>query len=693
MANHLAGSTSPYLLQHQHNPVDWYPWGPEALERARKEDRPIFLSIGYAACHWCHVMERESFEDPQVAKLLNERFICIKVDREERPDLDQIYMIAVQMLTGHGGWPMNVFLTPQGEPFYGGTYWPPRPRHGLPAFGQIVMAVGDAWQERRQDILEQAVALTEEVRGALMRPGQIDEAAGGLLSKDLLFTAGKRLVDVLDRTWGGFGGAPKFPHCSDLELLLRLWFRTQQTDYLEAVTITLDRMAAGGIYDHLGGGFSRYSVDREWLVPHFEKMLYDNAQLATLYLLGFQATGKGAYAVIAEDTLDYLLRDMRDDAGGLHSSEDADSEGVEGKFYVWTAAEIGSVLGTQRGEQFCKVYGVTAHGNFEGFNILHLPHSIEAAAEKLGVSSGDLIVQLLEDRRTLLAARTKRIRPGRDDKVLTNWNALAVQALALASRMLERPDFLQAAETIVEFLWSKMRDPQGRLLHAFRDGQAHLNGYLDDYSYLTDALLSLFEATGEARWIERAMELANTILNHFRDPKTGGLFYTSDDHEALVARSKDYVDASVPSSAGSAAVAWLRLYSLTGDTKWHEAAERVLLDAVPLMQKQPGATGRLLHALDLYLGPNQQIVALAPDAKSLAFLWPIYFGRFRPRSELIPMIVQSEADHAASILKNLVGEKTLQNGEPTVYVCENFRCLKPRTGFSQMDAVDPPPTM
>ncbi len=686
MANHLAGSTSPYLLQHQHNPVDWYPWGDEALGRAAAENRPIFLSVGYAACHWCHVMERESFEDPEIAAILNEHFICIKVDREERPDLDQIYMMAVQMLTGSGGWPMNVFLLPNGKPFFGGTYWPPRQRQGMPGFNQIVMAIRDAWQESRSDIDQQAEALTGEIQRAVARPGTYDndlpQRGASPLSKDLLFRAGKRLLEVFDPHWGGFGGAPKFPHCGDLDLLMRLWSRTQEADYLKCVTTTLQRMAAGGIYDHLGGGFARYSVDRQWLVPHFEKMLYDNGQLAESYLRAFQITGQPEYALIAEETLDYIVRDLSDEGGGLHSSEDADSEGVEGKYYVWTHAEIGSVLGTTRGEQFCAVYGVTPRGNFEGFSILHLPQSINEAAERLKRPALELRQQLIEDRQKLLKARATRIRPGRDDKVLTSWNALVITPLVLASRLLERPDFLRVAERITEFLLTQMRGEDGRLLRAFRDGHAHLPAYLDDYAYLANALIDLFETTGEPKWLEESLRLANEIDNLFRDSATGALYYTARDHESLIARAKDYTDASVPSAAGRTALAWLRLSMLTGDTRWHAAAEAVLLDAATLMDRQPAAVASLLQALDLYLGPTQQVVALAAQAQDFEVLWPVYFGRFRPRCVLVPHL-GTALPHAA-VAKLLAG-KTLLQDQPTVYLCEHFRCMAPRQGFDRID--------
>ena len=679
MPNHLVESASPYLLQHQHNPVDWYPWGLEALTRAKREMRPIFLSVGYAACHWCHVMERESFEDEAIAKLLNEHYVCIKVDREERPDIDQIYMMAVQMLTGHGGWPLNVFLSPEGRPFYGGTYWPPKPRHGLPAFGQILMAIRDAWEERREQVLEQADALTGDLVATISRPGHTDDAAGGILSQHLLITAANRLVEACDKKWGGFGTAPKFPHCGDLELLLRVWSRTGDENYLDIVQITLQRMAAGGIYDHLAGGFSRYSVDREWLVPHFEKMLYDNAQLAGIYLRGYQSTGNQGFACVATETLEYLVRDLSDVGGGLHSSEDADSEGIEGKFYVWTRDEILSVLGADRGEVFCQAFGVTAWGNFEGKNILHQPQSTADLAASMGIDVKLLAHELKQDAAMLLAVRTQRIAPGRDDKVLTSWNALAIDALAWGAKILGRDDFLASAERIARFLLDKMRRHDGRLLHVWRRGRAHLDGYLDDYAYFADALITLFETTGELAWLEQAIEYATQMHDHFLDHQSGGLYYTADDHETLIARAKDYVDASVPSAAGTAAVVWLRLAMITGNTHWHAAAESLLTDAASLMHRQPGAAGRMLHALDLYLGATGQIVGVAKSKPELSVLWQNYCRKYRPRSALVPVVI---ADFTGTPLADIMSGKQTIDGMPTLYVCENFRCQSPQRGFA-----------
>jgi len=434
MPNRLAQETSPYLLQHRDNPVDWHAWGPEALELAKREERPIFLSIGYSACHWCHVMEHESFENPAIARLMNENFVCIKVDREERPDLDQIYMNAVQLLTGRGGWPMSVFLTPDLKPFYGGTYWPPTSRMGMPGFDQVLLAVADAWKNRREQTVQHAAELINHLSRFAEGP-----AAAGELSLHLIGAAGDALERSFDHHHGGFGGAPKFPHSMDLQVLLRLWKRHRRPGFLEIVTATLDKMAAGGIYDHLGGGFHRYSVDERWLVPHFEKMLYDNALLTSAYVEGYQATGNAEYARVARETCNYVLREMTDPAGGFYSTEDADSEGEEGKFYVWTPGEIEDVLGKEAGEIFCYVYDVTESGNFEGHNILNLPKTIEVCAKIKGRDSEQLRAELAASRQKLLAVRSKRVRPGRDDKVLVAWNGLMIDALAKAAGALDEP--------------------------------------------------------------------------------------------------------------------------------------------------------------------------------------------------------------------------------------------------------------
>ncbi len=559
--NRLAGETSPYLLQHASNPVDWYPWGEEAIRRARAEDKPIFLSIGYSACHWCHVMEHESFEDPQIAALMNEHFINIKVDREERPDLDQIYMTAVQAMTGHGGWPMSVFLTPDLKPFYGGTYFPPTDSRGMAGFPRVLLSVHQAWEERRDEIRHSAAEMTEQLQayGTLPR-------GSGTLEADLLDNAARAILRNFDPTHGGFGRAPKFPHPMDVKVLLRHHARTGDEYALHAVRHTLDKMARGGIYDHLGGGFARYSTDERWLVPHFEKMLYDNALLASAYLEAYQATREAEFGRVARETMDYVLGRMTDPEGAFYSTEDADSEGVEGKYYVWSLAEIDDVLGADRAKTFSYVYDVTESGNWEHQNILNLPKPIGQAARMLGRDEDELRAELAPDRARLLAVRDRRVPPGKDTKVLVSWNGLMIAALAEGGRILRDARYLDAAGRAAGFILDRMRQADGRLLHTYKDGRARLDAYLDDYANFLDGLTRLYEATGEPRWIESALELTQVLSDEFSDPAHGGFFYTGHHHEALIARQKDFTDNATPSGNGMAATALVRLGALTGAT-------------------------------------------------------------------------------------------------------------------------------
>ncbi len=578
--NRLAHESSPYLLQHQNNPVDWYPWGTEALSRSKREQKPIFLSIGYSACHWCHVMEHESFENPQIARLMNENFVCIKVDREERPDLDQIYMNAVQLLTGRGGWPMSVFLTPDLQPFYGGTYWPPGARMGMPGFDQVLLAVADAWANRRAQAVEHAGELTRHV-AAMSTPAQSERE----LSHKMIDQAGAHLEMSFDQVHGGFGGAPKFPHSMDLQVMLRLWKRHRHERLLEMVTKTLEKMAAGGIYDHLGGGFHRYSVDERWLVPHFEKMLYDNALLINAYAEGFLATGNAEFARVASETCDYMLRDMTDQAGGFYSTEDADSEGEEGKFYVWTPQEIAAVLGEQAAADFCYVYDVSEPGNFEGHNILNLTKSIEVCAKVRHRDPEELRAELTAARIKLLEVRNRRVRPGRDDKVLVAWNGLMIDALARAAGALDQPQYLDAAMKAAAFILKEIRRSDGRLLHTWRAGKAKVDAYLDDYAALANALVSLYEATFNEQYIDDAVQLAEIMLEHFADRESGGFFYTADDQEQLIARHKDVQDGSAPSGNALAATVLVRLGKLTGRMEYLQAAEKTFRMASMLLER------------------------------------------------------------------------------------------------------------
>ena len=680
MPNRLADETSPYLLQHQHNPVAWYPWGEEALTRAKAENKPIFLSIGYSACHWCHVMEHESFEDAEIAAKMNELYVCIKVDREERPDLDQIYMNAVQLMTGRGGWPMSVFLTPDLQPFFGGTYWPPRARMGMPGFDLVLERVAEAWQNRREAAIQQAAELT----AVLQNIGEQETATEGL-RLDLLFAAETKLERAFDFTHGGFGSAPKFPHSMDLQLLLRMNKRRPREIVQQMVTLSLQKMADGGIYDHLGGGFARYSVDERWLVPHFEKMLYDNALLTTAYLEAYQVTGDAYFANVARETCDYVLRDMLDEAGGFHSSEDADSEGVEGKFYVWTPAEIITVLGADRGAKFCDVYDVSSAGNFEhGLSILHLPKSVAQCAAQHGWDVNVLARELAEDRQKLLAVRAQRIRPGKDDKILVSWNGLMIDALARAGAVLAEHRYVAAAEKAANFLLTQLRQPESlRLLHCWRQGLAKIDAYLDDYANLTNALVTLYETTGREKYVTAVVEFAEIILQHFGDPNGNGFFYTADDQEQLIARNKDVHDSSIPSGNGMAAMALLRLGKLTGRSEFTQGGVGALENAAHVMERSPTAAGQLLLALDFYFGPTPEIVVLGEASCSpTEELLREFHSQFIPNRVLACRGNSHEPQSPA--LAPLFEGKVAGDDQPTVYVCQNFACLAPLQGADEV---------
>ncbi len=673
MPNRLAGETSPYLLQHAENPVDWYPWGPEALARSAAEDKPIFLSIGYAACHWCHVMEHESFENADIARQLNENFVAIKVDREERPDLDQIYMNAVQMLTGRGGWPMSVFLTAEGKPFYGGTYWPPQARMGMPGFDEVLTAVADAWRNRRDEIARQAEHLTDKI----VSLGQL-AASEDDLSPHPLLMAERLLARMFDAQNGGFGGAPKFPHPIDLRVLLRIAKRTGHAQSLEMVRHTLDKMAAGGIYDHLGGGFHRYSVDERWLVPHFEKMLYDNALLASCYLEAFQATSEPRYERVVRETLDYVLREMTDREGGFHSTQDADSEGVEGKFYVWTPAEVQALLSPETARAFCYVYDVSDEGNFEEKNILNQPKTIVQAAQILNRDPAELTAELDRARVMLRNARSKRVHPALDDKVLVSWNGLMIAAAAAAGAVLDEPRYVTAAARAARFLLDKMRRPDGGLFHSYRAGQARLAAYLDDYACLADALVTLYEADFDDRWLESAIGLADTILAQFADREQGGFFYTAENHESLVARPRDVQDSSTPSGTAMAVTVLLKLARLCGRDDYRSAAERTLKTFVHLMNEHPTATGQMLLALDFHVGPTPELAIVgdrraAPTRQVLADLR----RRFWPNKVVA---LRSDPDAGSPCLAGLFAGKRPGTPLPTLYTCEHFTCEEPVHG-------------
>jgi uncharacterized protein YyaL (SSP411 family) len=648
------------LLQHRDNPVDWYPWGEEALSRARAEDRPILLSVGYSACHWCHVMERESFEDAETASYMNEHFVNVKVDREERPDVDALYMEAVQAISGQGGWPMTVFLDPEGVPFYGGTYFPPDEGRGMPSFRMVMEAVVDAFENKRDEILERA----PEMRARLGAIGQIEPVAGRPQAA-MLEEAVERLLMAADAERGGFGGAPKFPPASALELLLA---RGEH----EQVERTLDAMMAGGIYDQIGGGFARYSVDAAWQVPHFEKMLYDNALLARAYLHGWQALGHERHRRICEETLDWALREMRGPEGGFYSALDADSEGEEGRFYVWTPDEIRDVLSPQAGDQancinfstqqiekLMQFYGVSEGGNFEGRSILHLAGGADASQpEALG-----------EMRAALYEVRSKRTWPGLDDKRLTAWNALTIAALAEAGAVLERNDYLDAARACADFIWDDLRDAGGNLLRTYKDGRAHLNAYLEDHAYLLEALLALYEATFEPQWFERADSLADTMIARFGDAERGGFFSTSDDHESLIARRKEIGDHPIPSGNSSAAMGLLRLAALTGERGYEQRAESVFRLFAKPAGSHPESFAHLLRAIDFHLSPTKEVALIGDDPAELA---TTVRTKFRPHLVLA-------GGPEGSDTPPLLADRPMIEDRPTAYVCESFTCKQPVT--------------
>jgi uncharacterized protein YyaL (SSP411 family) len=673
--NHLAHETSPYLQQHAHNPVDWYPWGPEALKRARELNRPIFLSIGYSACHWCHVMEHESFEDPAIGKLLNENFVSIKVDREERPDIDQIYMDFVVRSNGHGGWPMSVFLTPDLKPFHGGTYYPPDDRYGgqMPSFRRLLEAIIAAWRDRQGEVLRSAEQVTQ-----LLREGSRVEPAEGQLKPELIRDAVHGLSRAFDARHGGFGQAPKFPHPMEIRLLLRAWKRFGDGDALNMARVTLDHMARGGIYDHLGGGFHRYSTDARWLVPHFEKMLYDNALLTSAYLEAFQATGDPLYREIAKETLSYVQREMTSPEGPFFSTQDADSEGIEGKYFVWTLAEVEAALGKELVDVFSYVYDVTSEGNWEGHNILHRTKSYDQDARMLQKPLDELRQQLMAARERLFEVRSRRVPPARDEKALTAWNGLMIAAFAQAAQVLDDPAYAIFASRAADFVLNTMRAADGRLLRTWSAGSsAKLNAYIEDYAYLIDALVSLYEATFDMRWIEEALSLTRVLVDQFWDANDGGFHFTGRDHEALITRPKDLLDNATPSGNSMAATALLRLSKLTGQPDLLKKAEATLHLCRGLMANRPLGCGQMLIALDFYLGPVQEFAIVGDPAHAeTKRVLELIRTDFRPTK--VVALKKADDPAAEKILPLLAGKKAL--GEVTTYICHNFACQAPVRG-------------
>lgn len=658
MANRLLYESSPYLQEHAHNPVDWYPWGQEALAKAQNEDKPIFLSIGYSACHWCHVMARESFEDERVAAFLNDHFVSIKVDREERPDLDRIYMAAVQAVSGHGGWPMSVFLTPQGKPFFGGTYFPPVPRYGMASFSDVLRAVLDAWRNRRDQVEQAGDQIVDIIRRNL--DGQVPTEGGDVLGLHTLVNIVSRLESAYDAEHGGWGDAPKFPQPMIIEFLLRYHQLSGDAQALRMALDTLEAMARGGMYDQLGGGFHRYSVDDHWLIPHFEKMLYDNAQLARVYLHAWQITGHAFLRTIAEETLDYVMHEMTSPEGGFYSAQDADSEGEEGKFFLWTPQQIKSALGAQTSE-FVSVYGVTERGNFEGRTILHL------------VGSWEQRDNLAEARARLLAVRNMRTRPKRDDKILTSWNGLMLAAYADAAVALGRADYLQTAEKNARFLLSALRRQDGRLWHTYRAGRARLNGYLEDYTHLIEGLLALYRVTFEPLWFRAAHELAEAIFAHFEAPQ--GFYDTSDDHEALLTRPRELQDNAVPSGNAMATLTLIQIAELVTEPRYNDHAQSSLEQVHPLLAQYPLAFGQWLIALELALSNRLSIAIVgAPDSPDMRALLQVCQLRYHPEWVIAAGLPDSP-DHAVPLLR---GKRAI-DGRATAYICKGSTCYSPVT--------------
>ena len=670
--NRLANETSPYLLQHAGNPVDWYPWGEEAFVKARSEDKPILLSVGYSACHWCHVMEHESFENEAIAALMNENFVSIKVDREERPDLDEIYMNAVQLLTKRGGWPMTVFLTPEGKPFYGGTYYPPEDRHGMPGFPRVLTAVVEAYRNKPQDVARNV----DQLVSALHRMSLLSET-GGDMSVEVLTRGAEGLTPAYDSANGGFGRAPKFPNAGVFNLFLRSYRLSGNRRYLDMITETLRKMAEGGMYDQLGGGFHRYSVDDKWLVPHFEKMLYDNGQLAQVYAEAYRITKDGFFKRVVEETLEYVLREMCQSEGGFYSAQDADSEGEEGKFFVWTREEVLELLGKENGEIFCRFYDVSDLGNFEGKSIPHPILTVEQAGKYFSKSEQEIEAVLAESRARLFTEREKRVKPFRDEKVIVSWNGLMLSGVAAAYAITGDPRIREAGARTVDFIFTRMFD-KGLLLHTYKDGEAKLLAYLDDYAFLIAGLLDLFEATHETELLERSKALARTMVEEFWDQDNGGFFYTGKSHEQLISRTKPGFDSSIPSGNSVAASVLLRLHHYAGEPDLLERAEKILRLHYDAMAKEPFGLSNMLGALDYHLSKPAEVVMVAarddPDAGGIVRQVQ---ESYLPNKTLQWVSPDARLEEISPLLEG----KTQVDGKATVYVCRNFTCAPPVTDW------------
>ena len=674
--NRLINETSPYLLQHAHNPVDWFPWGEEALQTARREQKPILLSIGYSACHWCHVMEHESFENEAIAKLMNENFVNIKVDREERPDLDQIYMSAVQLMTHHGGWPMTVFLTPEAVPFYAGTYFPPEDRYNMPGFPRVLISISDAYRERPDDVQQTAASVLSELQRTTNML-----ASGAELSPELLDKAYREIVKNYDDSNGGFGGAPKFPPAMTLEFLLHTYYRTGNQEALDVVRNTCRKMAEGGIYDQLGGGFHRYATDARWLVPHFEKMLYDNSLLTRLYLHYYQSSQDEAARGVAEGILDYVVREMTSPEGGFYATQDADSEGVEGKFFVWSLDEVKQILGEPDASRFAAYYNITTGGNFEGENIPNITRELSdvALAEKVTVE--ELGASLERSRQALFETREKRVKPARDEKVLTAWNGLMLASFAEAAAILNRSDYLAIAKQNARFVLDNLRC-EGLLLRSYKDGQAKLNGYLEDYAFFIDGLVTLFETSGELQWLEEAITLTVTMIEEFWDDEEGAFFYTGRSHENLIVRSKDFFDNATPSGNSVAVEVLLRIGLLTDNSDYQRRAVTVFRLLASTIQRYPSGFGRLLCALDFHLGTPQEIALIGEaGAAETRLLLDEIWTPYLPNKVIA---LRSPGDTAAAEIIPLLRDRPQLRDTATAYVCEDHTCKTPATGAAEL---------
>ena len=678
--NHLIREKSPYLLQHVENPVDWYPWGDEAFQKAKKEDKPIFLSVGYATCHWCHVMAHESFEDEEVARVLNRSFVAIKVDREERPDVDQIYMSVCQALTGQGGWPLSIFMTPEGSPFFAGTYFPKEGRMGMPGFIDLLQRIAAAWQTEREKILQGSAEIRRVIRqeaGPAAKEGSPSQA-------DLRKTY-TQLSRSFDVAWGGFGKAPKFPSPHHLTYLLRWHKRNQDPQAADMVVKTLEAMRRGGIFDHLGFGFHRYSVDERWLVPHFEKMLYDQAMLAMAYVEAYQALGEKNFAETAGEIFTYVLRDMTAPEGGFYSAEDADSEGREGLFYVWTPAEAKKHLGAERGDLFCRFYGITPEGNFEdGLSIPHVSMTLEAFADREKIPVGNLGKILAEAREKLLQVREKRIHPLKDDKILTAWNGLMIAALAKGSGALQEPAFSSAAEKAADFILRRMRDDSGRLRRRYRLGHVAYPGYLDDYACFIWGLIELYEATFKPRYLAAAMELQRIQIELFWDDSGGGFFMTAKDAEELIARPKDLYDGAVPSGNSVAFLNLLRLARMGGNPDWEKLADRMIRGFGGAVGDYPMAYTHLMSGLDFFLGPTREIVIAGnPEERTTREMITYAQRTFLPFKILL-LRPDGEAGREISGLCPFLEAMGPGKGGTSAYICEGYSCKAPIASLAEL---------